>query len=324
MTDRPLVSVIIPVYNGTNYLAEAVQSALDQTYEPIEIIVVDDGSTDGTWELIESFGGSVRGLRKANGGVASALNLGIREAAGSYIAWLSHDDLWLPEKLARQVELLAGPAGVKACYTDYQIIDSDGRPIRTVNTLGLPRPQLLRKLFWHSFIDGSTTLVAKEIYDATGPFDERLLFTQDLDMWMRVLTRFEFHRLPSVLGKQRVHPSRGSRNVRRHLGEQRKLYESQFAKLGFRGLFPDSQLDPDSPKTTAHVHSWFADAMAYGHHFFDLADAHYRAAVAAWGSWRNPARLPAFLGARAWTAPRRWTRRLRHRLGTVRRRLSRS
>jgi glycosyltransferase involved in cell wall biosynthesis len=319
MTDRPLVSVVIPVYNGTNFLAEAVESVFKQTYDPIELIVVDDGSTDGTWDLIQSFGDRVLGIRKDNGGVATALNQGIREASGRFIAWLSHDDLFLPDKLARQVEFLNQTPGAGACYTDYQIIDTGGIPIRNVTTLGLPRRQLLRKLFWHSFIDGSTTLVARAVYDAIGPFDERLLFTQDLDMWMRILTRFDFHRLPAVLGRQRVHPSRGSSNASRHLAEQRDLYEKKFEELGFRGLFPERDLHPSSPQMVAFAHRWFGDAMAYGHHFFDVADRHYREALLSWPSWKNPARLRALLGARVWTWPERSYRVARIRLGMLRR-----
>ena len=115
---KPLVSVVIPVYNGTNFLKEAIESVFAQTFTDYEILVVDDGSTDGTWDLIQSYGPRVRGLHKENGGVASALNLGIREMRGTYFAWLSHDDLWLPEKLARQVELLKSNPQFRACYTD--------------------------------------------------------------------------------------------------------------------------------------------------------------------------------------------------------------
>jgi glycosyltransferase involved in cell wall biosynthesis len=303
MTGRPLVSVIIPVYNGTNYLAEAVASVLSQTYEPIELIVVDDGSTDGTWDLIRSYGDRVHGIRKDNGGVASALNRGIREASGRFIAWLSHDDLFLPDKLARQVEHLTSRSGVRACFTDYQVIDPVGRPLRTIVTTQLPRVELLRELFRSSLIDGSTTLIARETFERVGEFDEHRRFTQDLDMWMRILSHEEFARVGEVLGKQRCHPDRGSSNVAAHLAEQRELYSSKFEVLGVSGLFPDRKADPDSPREVALAHTWFADAMARGHHFFDLADAHYRAALSSWSSWRNPARIPALIGARAWTLP---------------------
>lgn len=95
----PVVSVIIPVYNGAKYLMEAIDSVLSQTFTDFELLVVDDGSTDETWGLIQSYGSRVRGFRKLNGGVASALNLGIRESRGKWIAWLSHDDAFLPKKL---------------------------------------------------------------------------------------------------------------------------------------------------------------------------------------------------------------------------------
>ena len=100
----PKISVIIPVYNGQNYLREAIDSVFTQTYKNYEMIVVDDGSTDKTWEMIQSYGSHLYGIQKENGGVASALNCGIRHASGEYIAWLSHDDLFLPNKLERQVD----------------------------------------------------------------------------------------------------------------------------------------------------------------------------------------------------------------------------
>src|SRR5512140_3857263 len=105
MTEHPLVSVVIPVYNGANYLREAIDSALAQTYPHVEVIVVNDGSNDGgrTRAVATSFGSRVRYFEKENGGVASALNLGIREMRGAFFSWLSHDDVYYPEKIARQV-----------------------------------------------------------------------------------------------------------------------------------------------------------------------------------------------------------------------------
>lgn len=100
----PLVSCIVPVYNGASYLAETLDSILAQTHRPIELIVVDDGSTDGTPAVIERYRGQVVGLRQPNAGLASARNLGVARATGEFLAFLDADDLWLPEKLARQLE----------------------------------------------------------------------------------------------------------------------------------------------------------------------------------------------------------------------------
>ncbi len=93
---NPLVSIIIPVYNGANYVEEAIKSALAQTYKKIEVVVINDGSTDKTEEIVKKYLKKVRYYKKTNGGVATALNFGISKARGSYISWLSHDDLYYP------------------------------------------------------------------------------------------------------------------------------------------------------------------------------------------------------------------------------------
>ena len=321
MTDRPLVSVIIPVYNGTNYLAEAVESVLAQTYEPFELIVVDDGSTDGTWDLIRSFGRGVRGIHRENGGVASAMNCGIRESTGRYIAWLSHDDLFLPEKLERQVDFLLGASSCRACYTDFAIIDRDGRRLRTARTPGLPRTELRRFLFGWMFINGSTMLIDRRCFDEIGLFREDLRTTQDTEMWFRLLDRWDIGRVPEVLGLQRSHPEQGSRLESGHTAEKQLMFSEVFDRLGVRGLFPDLNDDPDSPRALAHAHVWLADTMAIHRDWFELADRHYRAAVEVWPSMRNRARARLLVGARRWTAPIRRYRLARHQLGVLRRRV---
>ena len=105
----PRVSIVIPVYNGANYLAQAIDSALAQTYSNVEVVFVDDGSTDGgeTERVARGYGDRIRYLRKENGGVATALNAGIEVMTGEYFSWLSHDDLYLPEKVALQVQAAA-------------------------------------------------------------------------------------------------------------------------------------------------------------------------------------------------------------------------
>ena len=128
---NPLISIVIPVYNGSNYLAEAIESALNQTYKNIEIIVVNDGSTDEgkTKEVALRYGDKIRYFEKDNEGVSTALNLGIKEAKGSYIAWLSHDDLFSNEKIERQVKILGSYEHKDKVipYCSERLIDSKGK-----------------------------------------------------------------------------------------------------------------------------------------------------------------------------------------------------
>ena len=116
---NPLVSIIIPVYNGGNYLAEAIDSALAQTYKNLEIIVVNDGSCDNgkTEEIALSYGDKIRYFRKENGGSSSALNYGIKQMNGEWFSWLSHDDLYYPEKIEKQVNYIK----VGSLYKDENI-----------------------------------------------------------------------------------------------------------------------------------------------------------------------------------------------------------
>ena len=129
MSKLPLVSIVIPVYNGGNYLKEAVDSALNQTYRNIEILVVNDGSKDdGKTEAIAlSYGDKIRYLKKENGGVASALNMGIRNMKGEYFSWLSHDDLYYSEKIEKEmqaVQSLADKTTVVQCEYDFYYMAS--------------------------------------------------------------------------------------------------------------------------------------------------------------------------------------------------------
>src|SRR5437867_2556724 len=117
----PCVSVVIPVYNGERYLADAIQSVLDQTYENFEVIVVDDGSTDESAAVAKRFGEAIRYVHQANGGVSKARNTGIAEARGVYLAFLDQDDLWLPDKLSVQVAYLDSHPEVGAVYCQCEV-----------------------------------------------------------------------------------------------------------------------------------------------------------------------------------------------------------
>ena len=120
---NPLVSIVIPVYNGANYVAEAIESALKQSYKNIEIIVVNDGSTDNTEKIVKKYGDKIRYFYKENGGVASALNFGIKNMKGEYFSWLSHDDIYYPNKIERQIEELKNIDKDNILYSGFELIN---------------------------------------------------------------------------------------------------------------------------------------------------------------------------------------------------------
>ncbi|WP_346689584.1 glycosyltransferase [uncultured Cloacibacillus sp.] len=192
----PLVSIIIPVYNGSNFLREAIDSALDQTYKNIEIIVVNDGSSDNgaTESIALSYEDRVRYYKKDNGGVSSALNLGLKQMRGDYFSWLSHDDKYTSEKIQKEIELLAAYTNKKVvAYCGSQLIDKDSKALayRHLHT-SLSEVQLntwqeaLKLLFVEGTYNGCAFLIPRAAFDSTGWFDEDLRFNQDALMWAKL------------------------------------------------------------------------------------------------------------------------------------------
>jgi glycosyltransferase involved in cell wall biosynthesis len=228
----PKVSIVIPVYNGANYLREAIDSALGQTYENVEVIVINDGSDDnGKSEKIAlSYGDSIRYLHKENGGVASALNAGIKFARGEYISWLSHDDLYYSFKIERQIALFSMmPSSNLIPYSDYVAIDSDSNFIHTIQ-LSAPRECDSRRSFLYllfkSSVHGCSLLLPKRCFNEVGYFNEGLKGTQDYDLWFKLLKRgYEFTHIPEVLICSRWHKEQGSRTMyAQHQKEIESLY----------------------------------------------------------------------------------------------------
>ena len=235
MVFEPKISIVIPVYNGANYLREALDSALGQTYRNVEVIVVNDGSNDGneTENIAKSYGGRLRYFSKENGGVASALNFGIGEMAGDYFSWLSHDDAYHPVKLERQVEFLRKLGKRKAVlYGDFEIIDDQSKHIGLHHLDKKIVESPLRAILSAS-IHGCSTLVPRAVFEQVGLFNERLRTVQDNDMWMRVhLAGFEFVHMPEVLIKSRVHPEQGQLT----LGAINKIETVKFYRGAFEAL----------------------------------------------------------------------------------------
>lgn len=226
----PKVSVIMPVYNGANYLREAIDSVVGQTYKNIEIIVVNDGSKDDgqTESVALSFGDKIRYFKKENGGVATALNLGIQEMTGEYFSWLSHDDLYYPEKIETQIRLLATLADNKTIlYGGYELINPASKAIGTVRpSARYPLAKLNTPLFGllRGLVNGCTLLVHKDHFTRAGLFDPALRTTQDYALWFKMFREANIMFSEEILVRTRIHDERGTFKIPNHLDECNQLW----------------------------------------------------------------------------------------------------
>jgi glycosyltransferase involved in cell wall biosynthesis len=212
----PIVSIIVPTYNGVRYIAETIQSILQQTYKDFEIIVIDDGSTDETVQVIHSFGKKVRYFYQSNRGPASARNIGIQQAKGKYIALIDHDDLWLPNKLEKQVPILEKMPGVGLVYSDaFNFYTDSNECPNTCFDLKQPYAgKVFKYLFIGNFIPNLTVLVRKECFEKIGYFDVsgKMRMTDDYHMWLQVSQQYDFEYIDQPLAKFRRHQNNMSRD----------------------------------------------------------------------------------------------------------------
>jgi len=185
----PLVSVVIPVYNCERFVGAAIESVLAQSYRPFEIIAVDDGSTDGTRDVLRSFAQHITVLTQPNKGVSAARNAGVQASRGRYVAFLDADDLWVADKLARQVSLLERHPSAVACYSDHSVIDGKGSTVSPTAALFGPRCSgvITKALLEFTVIVTPSVLMARRsALDRTGPFREGLRIAEDLNIWLRL------------------------------------------------------------------------------------------------------------------------------------------
>lgn len=245
MEQNPFVSVIIPVYNGSNFLNEAVDSVLSQSYDNYEIIIVDDGSLDTTWDIIQGYvaqyPNKIRGYHKENGGVSTALNFGIRKMYGEWFAWLSHDDLWLPNRLEKQMEYIKLHPNGSIYYSNHYYLNVENNSKWSTNFHQYPRGKSLRVLVeGYCFINGITVLIRKKLLDEVGFFDEQYRCVQDLDMWVRLALKSECLFQPDILAILRVHSNQTGATLLPRC--RRELYSMQakyFSKLSIHNLYCD-------------------------------------------------------------------------------------
>jgi glycosyltransferase involved in cell wall biosynthesis len=271
---EPLVSVIIPAYNQGPWLARAIGSALGQTYPHVEVIVVNDGSTSTvTRDTAARYEGRIVYIEKANGGVASARNVGLEAAKGELIALLDQDDAWLPHRLERGVPALLTNPGVGVVHSSYYLVDERG--MRT-DEVRLPpgRWKPLPKLLLEVQVSSCTTLFPRALAVEAGGFDPGLNGSDDWDLWLRLaLAGHDFYCIGEPLAEYRVHSGMTSAD------------DDMMVSTGFRVLDkfyaqPGLPAEAYAAKAMAYYnkHAW-AVALRYGRGEFDRAGEHMREAA---------------------------------------------
>lgn len=282
----PLVSVVIPVYNGQRHLRQALDSVFAQTYPSLEVIAVNDGSTDGSAEILAGYGDRLVVIDQANAGVGAARNAGIAGARGELVAFLDQDDWWQPEKIERQVALFLADEGLGLVHTN--VAHYDEATAAFVGPLDpAARPELLvdncyPRLLLDNQIYNSSVVVRRRVLDQVGPCDLSIRgnTVQDYDLWLRIARVSRFGYLPETLCVFRVHGGQGTWDRRQMLTEEARLLERVLAV--------------DGPAVSAAMRSRMAKLYA------DLGTAHLDAGQ------RREARA-SFARSLCWQASRRAT-----------------
>lgn len=227
---KPIVSAIIPNYNYAKYLRIALDSVLAQTYSPIEIVVVDDGSTDGSRSILASYGDRIKTIYQKNSGVAAARNRGIAECSGDYLAFLDPDDIWLPEKIEKQIAKFSENPALGLVHVGTENIDADGTLLSVTNCgeegsvfedILLGKPVI--------FGGGSGFMVPRNVIGNVGDFDERMSTSADWDMFCRIAKEYPFGAVCETLLQYRIHGSNMHKNVDAMEHDVMLGYEKLFA-----------------------------------------------------------------------------------------------
>jgi len=225
------VSVVIPAYNKADLTVKVVESVLNQTYKDIEIIVVDDGSSDNTAKLLEAYAGRIKYLYKENGGACSARNIGIKLATGEYIGLLDCDDLYLPQKIELSVEFLEKHPDFGFVHSAAYFIDDQDNVLRTFSHRKSRRmgPRV-KDLLLRDFICNSTVVVRKLCFEKVGFFDEEIFTPGDWDMWLRLAGNYKAGYINKPLVSYRVSSSYNFNHIEQVKREELVVLKKSFAR----------------------------------------------------------------------------------------------
>lgn len=277
MTPPPLISVIVPSYNCARYIAAALESALQQDYPNKEILVVDDGSTDNSLEVLRGFGDRIQVITQANAGAAAARNTGLRAAKGEYLAFLDADDLWLPGKLTAQANYLDAHPEIGLVYSAWQEwhARADGEfdpppavPASDASTEIVAQESgwMYNRLLLDCAIHTTTAMIRGKVAGEVGLFDVKLRRGQDYDYWLRVSRVTPIHKLKAVLSLYRIH--RESITRKPHVANYGYLViKNALDRWGRTG--PDGGVTPKRAVDQVLARMWFG----YGYTHYIAGDS---------------------------------------------------
>ena len=210
---NPKVVVVMPVFNGSNYMKEAIDSALNQTYKNTEVVVINDGSTDGgkTDAIAKSYGDRIHYIVKENGGVSSALNCGIKyiekNYKDAYFCWLSHDDKYVPEKIEKEIEALKGHDKTTVVFSNFKLFDDKGTIFAETHSEDRIKPEQFKGIYpvLKGMVNGDTILIHQDIFTKCGLFDEVNTNSADYKMWLKIFANFDHIFIKESLSLYRIH-----------------------------------------------------------------------------------------------------------------------
>ncbi len=222
------VSVLIPTYNCGKYIGQAIESVLCQTVPVREILVIDDGSSDNTSEIVKRFDSTnrLRYIQKENTGQAHTRKVGAQMAESDYIAFLDADDIWEPSKIERQMQALENP-DTHLCFTDISAIDAEGNPAiyERRKSQVLRRGNVLQYIFINNFVSHSSLVVEKKFLERIGSFDAALRMGDDWDIVLRLATCCAFEFVPEKLVRYRIRGNQLSKNFDLRIEDQDRIVE---------------------------------------------------------------------------------------------------
>ncbi len=269
----PLVTVILPVYNRANSVARAISSVLSQTYRSFEIIVVDDGSTDGTGEVLTRFASEITVLQQEHAGPYAARNLALRAARGELVAFIDSDDVWLPERLAKQVPLFNRPE-VGLVFGNARIVTPSHATKGTLFGINRPRRGRVHELLvWSNFVPTITVMVRR---DALGSF-EPMPLAADYLAWFRIALRYELDYIDDVLAEYTVHAGGISYDLGRSLMARLQLFTDELERT----------TDPAARRLLRHLIFNLSVHLALAAMRGRAPDVHRPLRTAAWSALRH-------------------------------------